>query len=216
MIRGKLIDFEGLGGSGKSTQAMLLKKELESKQIKCTYIHFPNYSSESTGKKIRNYLDNKLAFDIEDFVNLCSENRYEQKEYIESLLEAKNYVIIDRYTLSAIAYQVPKVSQENKQALREKIKELDSNLPQPDKIIFFDISETFLENILEKRGDKDIHEKNLNFVKAVKNEYYNLMEASWTIINPMEKDEKSFRKIDEIFNEMLEKSNIIKEIENQI
>ena len=48
-MSGKLIVIEGLDGSGKATQAALLRKELEKKGITVRGLSFPDYGSLSSG-----------------------------------------------------------------------------------------------------------------------------------------------------------------------
>lgn len=59
--QGKFIVFEGLDGSGQSTQANLLKDFLTKKGHQALLTKEPTLDSEA-GKKIRKILDKKIRF----------------------------------------------------------------------------------------------------------------------------------------------------------
>ncbi|MFH1575832.1 MAG: dTMP kinase [Candidatus Nealsonbacteria bacterium] len=103
---GKFIVFEGLDGSGQSTQAVLLKDFLTQKGLEVVLTKEPTLDSEA-GKKIRQALDKILEVTPRTLQELFTQDRKEhlEKLVIPSLKEGK-IVISDRYFFSTFAYGV--------------------------------------------------------------------------------------------------------------
>ncbi len=103
MPRGKFIVFEGIEGSGKSTQAKLFYDELVKRGEKCILTAEPTDSL--VGKLIRELLKSGNPVDIRTLQLLFIADR---SDHIESLimpkLEEGYTVISDRYAPSTIAY----------------------------------------------------------------------------------------------------------------
>lgn len=101
---GKLIVFEGLDGSGQSTQASLLRDFLVSKGYKVILTKEPTKDSEA-GKKIRQILNKIDEERPRQLQELFTEDRAEhlEKLIIPALKEGK-IVISDRYFFSSFAY----------------------------------------------------------------------------------------------------------------
>ncbi|PIR02253.1 MAG: dTMP kinase [Candidatus Nealsonbacteria bacterium CG11_big_fil_rev_8_21_14_0_20_37_68] len=101
---GKFIVFEGLDGSGQSTQANLLKDFLLEKNFNVILTKEPTQDSEA-GKKIRKILDKKAGVQPLQLQKLFAQDRKEHLEniIIPALKEGK-IVISDRYFFSSFAY----------------------------------------------------------------------------------------------------------------
>lgn len=101
---GKFIVFEGLDGSGQSTQAGLLKDFLIKKGFKVVLTKEPTLDSEA-GKKIRKILDKKEEVTAEHLQEFFAQDRKEhlEKVIIPALKKGK-IVISDRYFFSSFAY----------------------------------------------------------------------------------------------------------------
>lgn len=101
---GKFIVFEGLDGSGQTTQANLLKDFLVTKGYQMVLTKEPTQDSEA-GKKIRKILDKKSEIDARELQELFAKDRKEHLEnIIISALEAGKIVISDRYFFSSFAF----------------------------------------------------------------------------------------------------------------
>ena len=103
--KGFLIVFEGIDGSGKTTQAKLLSEYLERKGLDVILSKEPTDSIY--GQKIK-----KLAQSERDFVKPIDEYHLfinDRKSHVENLikpaLKNKKIIILDRYYFSTIAYQ---------------------------------------------------------------------------------------------------------------
>lgn len=104
MERSIFITFEGLDGSGKSTQISILKNYLEDKGIKVYVTREPG--GTEVGEKIRSILldpDLTLKPWTEAFLYIGS--RVENTEKIKKKLQEGFWVICERYMDSTIAYQ---------------------------------------------------------------------------------------------------------------
>jgi len=101
---GKFIVFEGLDGSGQSTQASLLKDFLIKEKIDVVLTKEPTLTS-SAGQKIKEILDEKSTISPEQLQLLFTEDRREHLEkVIIPALKMGQYVISDRYFFSTFAY----------------------------------------------------------------------------------------------------------------
>lgn len=101
---GKFIAFEGLDGSGQSTQAKLLADFLAGLGFEVVLTKEPAIDFE-TGRKIQQALDEKEKISPERLQELFVENR---KEHLEALilpaLRQGKVVIVDRYFFSTFAF----------------------------------------------------------------------------------------------------------------
>jgi len=100
------ITFEGIEGSGKSTQCKLLKEYLEGKGRKVSVTREPGWGA--MGKLIRNLILEEKDMDIHPFTELClfcADRVQHVKDYISPRIEEGEVVICDRYFDSTIIYQ---------------------------------------------------------------------------------------------------------------
>jgi dTMP kinase len=105
-MSGKLIVFEGIEGSGKSTQAELLLQFLENRETPATLAREPG--GTSLGERIREILLDiggpKISPRAELFLYLAARAQL-IREVIAPKLESGEWVVLDRYVHSTIAYQ---------------------------------------------------------------------------------------------------------------
>ena len=155
MNRGLLIVFEGIDGSGKSTQCRMLADLLNKKGI--ANISLAEPTRGKWGMKIRQLLTkgrNGISAneELEWFMN---DRREDVKQNIEPALKAGKVVLMDRYYFSTAAYQG---------ALGfdpEKIRvDNERFAPIPDRVLIFHNSpEKSLERIESSREEKSAFEK---------------------------------------------------------
>ena len=102
---GLFICFEGIDGSGKTTQARLIVERL------CTLGYDAVYTTEPTrwsepGKKLRESFFAPIRLPVEDEFRLFLEDRiFHVKSEVIPLLNAGKIVVTDRYYFSSVAYQ---------------------------------------------------------------------------------------------------------------
>jgi dTMP kinase len=106
-LRGKFIVFDGGEGCGKSTQARLLREELERRAIAVLPVHDPG--ATRIGEMIREILLNPQNTDMgmrcEMLLYMASRAQM-LVEKILPALEQKQVVISDRFVSSTLAYQL--------------------------------------------------------------------------------------------------------------
>ena len=106
MSKGIFVSFEGLDGSGKSTQISFLREYLESRGIDTAFFREPG--GTEIGEKLRVIILDKDNAEMTDNTEalLYSASRTQLvNEKIKPALEAGITVICDRYVDSSIAYQ---------------------------------------------------------------------------------------------------------------
>jgi len=100
------ISFEGIDGSGKSTQAKLLIERLNSNSIETCFVREPGGTKIS--EEIRNILlddrDEEMSSRTEALL-MCASRAQLTKNIITPELQAGKWVIADRYSDSTLAYQ---------------------------------------------------------------------------------------------------------------
>ena len=155
MNRGLLIVFEGIDGSGKSTQCRMLADLLNKKGI--ANISLAEPTRGKWGMKIRQLLAkgrNGISADeeLEWFMN---DRREDVKQNIEPALKAGKVVLMDRYYFSTAAYQgALGFDPQEIKAENEKF------APVPDRVLVFHNSpEKSLERIESSREGKSAFEK---------------------------------------------------------
>lgn len=106
MRKGIFISFEGLDGTGKTTQIRYLKKFLDEKNI--TYIVSREPGGTKLGEKLRKLvLDvrNENLDDNAEVLIYAAARAQHVGEIIKPALESGKVVICDRYVDSSLAYQ---------------------------------------------------------------------------------------------------------------
>lgn len=97
------ITFEGIDGSGKTTQAQYLKKSLENLGYKVILTKEPG--GTKFGEKIRNILLTEEMDGYSEFLLFAADRNMHVKTLIKPKLEEGYIVISDRFAESSIAYQ---------------------------------------------------------------------------------------------------------------
>ena len=151
---GKFIIFEGIDGSGKSTQTKLLKKYLEEQGFLVTLTKEPTNNS-SVSQKIRRILNKEVIAGAKELQELFIQDRKEhlEKVVIPSLKEGK-IVISDRYYFSTIVYG------ESERVSKEWLIEKNKDFLAPDTTIIIDLDPKIcIERITANRSSIDLFEK---------------------------------------------------------
>jgi len=106
LSQGVLIAFEGIDGSGKTTQIIKVAQFLENQNFKVTITHEPNHNSpyykfiKTRVKKHRNEVSSEQ--ELEWYVK---DRKWDLKNNIIPALKKNHVVLVDRYYLSNAAYQ---------------------------------------------------------------------------------------------------------------
>ena len=217
---GKLIIIEGTDGSGKQTQTELLYKKLKKikGEDKIKKISFPNYESRAS-EPVKMYLAGKFGKTAESVNAYAASVLYSVDRFASFKTEWEEFynnggiVISDRYTISNMIHQVPKILDK---AEREKyldwlidLEWRKIGIPKPDVVFFLDIPFEFSQKLMQDREnkitgekEKDIHEKDKNYLR---NAYETAKQLSlkygWNVISCVSEDK--LRTIKDINDEML-------------
>lgn len=167
--KAKFIVLEGIDGTGKTTTARQLKQYYES-QGKSVKIYYEPYQFASFNVKdiIKNLEGEKV--DISDFaiLNLMIASRdISIKNILIPALNWYDVVIADRYYYSTYAYQYNVIMKED---LLIHYTEINDSYPQPDKVIFFKISD--LDNYQNSQTDR-FELQDLTKFKKIQEDYIN-------------------------------------------
>ncbi len=104
MRNGLLIAFEGIDGTGKSTQLQLLASFLQ--ELGCRVITTREPTDGPFGRRIRElYVDRDSCSPEEELELFIEDRRQHVQELIEPQLRAGSIVLTDRYYFSTAAYQ---------------------------------------------------------------------------------------------------------------
>lgn len=199
---GKFIVFEGIDGSGKSTQSKILYNKLNSNGYSCILTEEPG--GTPLGKMIKKILlDHKIEFSskAELFLFLADRAEHTTKIIIPAL-EQGNIVISSRYFFSTIVYQ----------GIARKIFELDfitqlnmfaiNNL-MPDLVFYIDIEpEKAIKNMVERNKSTNldrIETEGISFLKEVRNGYLTIMKNYPEIFIKIDGNGEIYRISEEIY-----------------
>ena len=217
---GKLIIIEGTDGSGKQTQTELLYKKLKEikGEEKVKKISFPNYESRAS-EPVKMYLAGEFGKRAESVNAYAASVLYSIDRFASFKTEWEEFynnggiVISDRYTISNMIHQVPKIfNEKEKEKYLEWLIDLEwgkIGIPKPDIVFFLDIPFEFSQKLMKNRENKitgekkkDIHEKDGNYLK---NAYETAKELSvkygWNVISCVNRDK--LRAIEDINDEMI-------------
>ncbi len=200
-----LITFEGIDGSGKSTQANFLKNQLQDDGYDVILLREPGGTIIS--EKIRDLVLNHKASSVSPLTEalLIASSRYQLvNEIILPALKKNTIVICDRYIDSTIAYQgygrginISWLNEINKYSLMHA---------NPELTYLFDLKvEDSMLRIKNKNKDR-IELEGKDFLRKVRNGYLKLAKNSkkFILLNAIDSPEKLKNKV---YNYYLNKKN---------
>ena len=164
------IVFEGIDGSGKTTQSELLAEKLNA-----YWTYEP--SDSSVGKFIRDILSGNVKVDDKTLALLFAADRVEHTKLIKQKLKDGD-VVCDRYLYSSIAYQSVAGVDE------DFIKYINRYALEPDVVFLLIVD---VDIALERVKTKDIFEKR-DFLERVQDKYLELAkEHGFVVIDTTDK-----------------------------
>ncbi|MDI6591899.1 MAG: dTMP kinase [Patescibacteria group bacterium] len=160
---GKLIVFEGLDGSGTTTQANLLLKYLKNKNKK-VYL-----TSEPTHSLIGGIIESQISGDWKSSPEclqllFTADRAYHLEKEIIPLLKKRIIVICVRYLLSTLAYGALEIKDE------KWLREINKKFILPDLTFLLKVSPKIcIQRIKKERFHKELFEKENKLRKIFKN-----------------------------------------------
>ncbi|WP_428331012.1 dTMP kinase [Mucilaginibacter sp.] len=174
MKKNFFIAFEGIDGSGKSTQVKLLKEKLEAAGLKVYTTCEPTDSP--MGKMIRDVFNHRMEADHRTIAALFVADRLDhllnKTNGILKMLADGYTVITDRYYLSSYAYQSPYMDLD----WVIKANSLSADLLRPDLNIYIDITpEVSIDRLNKGRTSIELYET-LENLQNVSTKYAEIIE----------------------------------------
>jgi dTMP kinase len=167
MILHNFIVFEGIDGSGTSTQMELLRNRLSSSRTFFT----AEPTSGETGKFLRRILHGEICIHPDTAAYLFAADRCEHVHGENGIIQAiqdDTLVVSDRYLFSSLAYQTPECGAALPRLLNEPF-------PLPEYLFFFDIDPAISLERIRGRGVTEIYEKK-DFLDKTTEEYHRILE----------------------------------------
>lgn len=182
MRKNLFIAFEGIDGSGKSTQVKLLSYNLKNAGHKVYLTCEPTDSP--IGKMIRSIFSHKMEADHRTIAGLFVADRLNhllnKTDGILKKLEEGYTVITDRYYFSSYAYHGAHMPMD----WVIEANRLSADLLRPDLNIYIDISpEASMERLTNERSSIDLYEtvENLKTVRSKYKEAFELLKIKENI-----------------------------------
>jgi dTMP kinase len=200
--RGTFIVFEGIDGSGKSTQTKLLVQRLKKEGKKVATFDFPQYGTKSAGM-VEEYLSGKYGslkevgpYQASIFYAV---DRYDASFKIRSILSKEAIIVSDRYIGSNVGHQGSKISS---LSARKKffswLYDLEYNIfqaPKPTRSFLLKVPPRVAHHLCENKERRktkktDIHEESIQHLQNAERSYLHaakLFPKDFTVIECMDK-----------------------------
>lgn len=182
----RMICIEGLDGSGKNVQTKLLRDYLAGKGCNTLLLDFPRYDG-FFGKEIGAMLSGGDAGKL-DVKSTCLWFAADRRDAFRDInIDAYDFVILNRYTLSNVAYQCARAGERLDHELADWILELEHGrfeLPEPDLYIYLDVPVDVSRTNNSGKGFRryvgvgsDVYEKSVTLQQRARSVYLELAET---------------------------------------
>ncbi|MCI8332066.1 MAG: deoxynucleoside kinase [Clostridiales bacterium] len=171
----RLIAIDGLDGSGKNTQSALLADYLQNAGYTVRLLSFPTYKG-SASSLVKLYLAGGLGAAPEDTGAYAASTFFACDRYVSYRNDwQKDYekddgvIIANRYTTANAVHQLSKLPRAQWEDFLAWLWDYEFDklgLPAPDAVVYLEVIPQVAAGLIESRGQqKDIHEKNLSYLK---------------------------------------------------
>ena len=172
-MRGVLIAFEGIEGSGKTTQANLIFESLKQRQVPCIFTREPG--GTEIGDQIRNILldpkNKKMQAKTELLLYLANRCQHTYEKILPEIKKG-TVVITDRYSDSSLAYQGK--ARDLSLKVVSRLNKFATFNVKPDLVILIDVPvELGLERTRQKTLDR-LEQEEIQFHHKVREGYLQL------------------------------------------
>jgi dTMP kinase len=207
------ITFEGVEGSGKTTQIRRLKRYLTQKGIPCKVTREPGGCP--IGEKVRKILldpDHREMVPLSELLLYEASRAQHVKEVIEPLLERGVTVLCDRFSDATIAYQG--FGRKLDLGLIQRFNRLSTQRIKPDITFLLDCpSDMGLKRAiqrnqtLKKEKEERFEREKIQFHHRVRRGYLSIAKQEphrVKVIDTRQGEEKTFEKIRQIIDKLIE------------
>jgi len=211
---GRLIVFEGIDGSGKSTQFRKLCERLEAEGRGYRRLVFPQYSEPSSAP-LRMYLAGEFGSRPGD-VNAYAASTFfavdrfaSYKKVWKDYYQSGGLMLADRYTTSNAVHQASKLPDGEREDFFKWLEHFEYSLlgiPRPDAVIYMDVPVEAAVGQMRKREEEtntkgDIHETDVGYLRKCRESAESAAEYfRWTKINCI--NDGRMRTVDDIHKEI--------------
>ena len=200
------IVISGTDGSGKATQARLLKERLESEGKVVDLFDFPRYGNDSA-KLVELYLNG--VFGVADDVPakvasaFYAFDRYMAREDIRKSIDAGHIVLSNRYVSANMGHQGSKIADpDERRRFFDWIQKLEYErlgVPKPDINIFLHVPHEIGQKLVLKKKKRDyieggkkqdIHEADTDHLRKAEATYLHIVSSypDWISVSCTKKD----------------------------
>jgi len=205
-MAGSLITFEGIDGSGKSTQIQMLEHEFN--KLGVEYKTFREPGGTELSEKIRAILLDKENIEListAESLLFAAARAQLTAEQIKPAIAKGEFVICDRFTDSTIAYQGYGRGLDIKQL--EEINYIATAGLTPDITFILDISPEAAAVRMEAEASDRMEETGVDFFRRIRGGYRQIKEQNpnrYRLINGEQSPENVFNEIKEIIVKQFE------------
>ena len=205
-MAGSLITFEGIDGSGKSTQIQMLEHEFN--KLGVEYKTFREPGGTELSEKIRAILLDKENIEListAESLLFAAARAQLTVEQIKPAIEKGEFVICDRFTDSTIAYQGYGRGLDIKQL--EEINYIATAGLTPDITFILDISPEAAAVRMEAEASDRMEETGVGFFTRIWGGYRQIKDQNpnrYRLINGEQSPENVFKEIKEIIMKQFE------------
>ncbi len=169
-MRGLLIAFEGIEGSGKTTQARLLYNFFKQKSLQCIFTREPG--GTDIGERIREILldvkHKNMHPKTELLLYLASRAQHTYEKILPELQKG-TIIITDRYALSSMAYQG--VARDLSFRVVSRLNKFATANLKPDLTILVDVPVDIGLGRMGKRDLDRLEQEKIEFHQKIRNAY---------------------------------------------
>ena len=205
-MAGSLITFEGIDGSGKSTQIQMLEHEFN--KLGVEYKTFREPGGTELSEKIRKILLDKENIEListAESLLFAAARAQLTAEQIKPAIEKGEFVICDRFTDSTIAYQGYGRGLDIKQL--EAINYIATAGLTPDITFILDINPEAAAMRMEAEVSDRMEETGVDFFRRIRGGYRQIKDQNpnrYRLINGEQSPENVFKEIKEIIVKQFE------------
>ena len=205
-MAGSLITFEGIDGSGKSTQIQMLEHEFN--KLGVEYKTFREPGGTELSEKIREILLDKENIELlstAESLLFAAARAQLTSEQIKPAIAKGELVICDRFTDSTIAYQGYGRGLDIKQL--EEINNIATAGLTPDITFILDISPETAAVRMEADASDRMEETGVDFFRRIRGGYRQIKDQNpnrYRLINGEQSPENVFKEIKEIIIKQFE------------